>query len=76
LPDERGVALMLPNGERWQFTAKGATLEIEESIFLADPIFRRRCLQIVLTGPCYPPPNVEWSFQKTTSAPAKPSPFE
>ena len=76
LPDERGVALLLPNGERWQFTAKGATLEIEESIFLADPIFRRRCLQIVLTGPCYPPPNVEWSFQKTTSAPAKPSPFE
>ncbi len=76
LPDERGVALMLPNGERWQFSARGATLEIEESIFLADPIFRRRCLQIVLTGPCYPPPNVEWSFQKTTSAPARPSPFE
>jgi len=76
LSDERGAALMLPNGERWQFTAKGATLEIEESIFLADPIFRRRCLQIVLTGPCYPPPNVEWSFQQTMSAPAQPRQFD
>ncbi len=66
LPDERGAALMLPSGERWQFSAKGAMLEIEESIFLADPIFRRRCLQIVLTGPCYPLPTVEWSFTKTT----------
>jgi len=51
-------------------------LEIEESIFLADPIFRRRCLQIVLTGPCYPLPNVEWSFQKTVSAPARPRQFD
>lgn len=76
LPDERGAALILPNGERWQFSAKGATLEIEESIFLADPIFRRRCLQIVLTGPCYPLPTVEWSFTKTTTAPARPRPFD
>jgi len=76
LPDERGAALTLANGERWQFTAKGAVLEIEESIFLADPIFRRRCLQIVLTGPCYPLPNVEWSFQKTVSAPARPRQFD
>ena len=76
LPDERGAALTLPTGERWQFTAKGAAMEIEESIFLADPIFRRRCLQIVLTGPCYPPPNVEWSFQKIMSAPAKPRQFD
>lgn len=76
LQDERGAALTLPSGERWQFTAKGAMLEIEESIFLADPIFRRRCLQIVLTGPCYPLPNVEWSFRKTMSAPAKSRPFE
>jgi len=76
LPDKRGIALMLPNDERWQFTAKGAAQEIEESIFLADPIFRRRCLQIVLSGPCYPPPNVEWSFQRTKSAPAKPRQFD
>ncbi len=75
MQDERGAALTLPSGERWQFTASGAALEIEESIFLADPIFRRRCLQIVLTGPCYPLPNVEWSFRKTMSAPAKASPF-
>jgi len=76
LQEDRGAALTLPNGERWQFTAKGAMLEIEESIFLADPIFRRRCLQIVLTGPCYPLPNVEWSFRKTMSAPARPRPFD
>lgn len=76
LQEERGAALMLPSGERWQFTAKGAMLEIEESIFLADPIFRRRCLQIVLTGPCYPLPNVEWSFRKTMSAPARARPFD
>ncbi len=76
LQEDRGAALTLPNGERWQFTAKGAMLEIEESIFLADPIFRRRCLQIVLTGACYPLPNVEWSFRKTMSAPARPRPFD
>ncbi len=71
MQDGRGVALMTPSGERWHFTAGGAALEIEESIFLADPIFRRRCLQIVLTGPCFPLPHVEWSLQKTASAPAK-----
>lgn len=76
LQDERGAALMLPSGERWQFTATGAILEIEESIFLADPIFRRRCLQIVLTGPCYPLPSVGWSFIKTTAASARSRPFE
>lgn len=76
LPDERGAALVLPSGERWQFSAKGAKLEIEESIFLADPIFRRRCLQIVLTGPCYPLPTVEWSFTKTTAAPARARSFD
>jgi uncharacterized heparinase superfamily protein len=64
LQDARGIVLALPNGERWQFTAKGAQTDIEESIFLADPIFRRRCLQIVLSGPCYPSPVVEWSFRK------------
>jgi len=71
MQDGRGVALMTPSGERWHFTAGGAALEIEESIFLADPIFRRRCLQIVLTGPCFPLPHVEWSLQQTASAPAK-----
>jgi len=69
LQDGRGAALTLPSGERWQFTASGPTLDVEESIFLADPIFRRRCLQIVLTGPCYPLPYVKWRLQKTASAP-------
>jgi len=76
LAEDRGAAITLPSGERWQFTAKGAAMEIEESIFLADPIFRRRCLQIVLTGPCYPLPTVEWSFIKTTAAPARSRPYD
>lgn len=76
LQDERGASLTLPSGERWQFTVQGAMLEIEESIFLADPIFRRRCLQIVLTGPCHPLPRVEWSFRKIMAAPPRERMFD
>lgn len=70
MPDNKGVMLVLPNGEKWHFRAQGARLDIEESIFLADPIFRRRCLQIVLRGPCHPPPRVEWLIRKLPVPPS------
>lgn len=70
MQENKGVLLTLPDGERWHFRAQGARLDIEESIFLADPIFRRRCLQIVLSGPCYPAPRVEWLIRKLPTPPS------
>jgi uncharacterized heparinase superfamily protein len=48
-PQEDGsVTLGLPTGERWRFTAEGATLTIEESVYFAGVVGARRTAQIVL----------------------------
>ncbi|ADP70462.1 Heparinase II/III family protein [Rhodomicrobium vannielii ATCC 17100] len=58
------VTLTLPSGATWRMVAEGADLDIEESIFFADPICLRRSLQIVLKGPCSAATSVHWKFEK------------
>jgi uncharacterized heparinase superfamily protein len=60
------VTLTTPGGEMWRFVAEGAELDVEESIFFADPICLRRSLQIVLHGPCSKAASVHWKIEKVT----------
>jgi uncharacterized heparinase superfamily protein len=60
------VTLTTPGGQVWRFVAEGAELDVEESIFFADPICLRRSLQIVLKGPCSKNTSVHWKFEKMT----------
>jgi len=58
------ITLTTPGGQSWRFVAEGAELDVEESIFFADPICLRRSLQIVLKGPCTKATSVHWKFEK------------
>jgi uncharacterized heparinase superfamily protein len=60
------VTLTTPAGQVWRFLAESAELDVEESIFFADPICLRRSLQIVLKGPCTKATSVHWKFEKVT----------
>ena len=60
------VTLTTPGGQTWRFLADGAEIDVEESIFFADPICLRRSLQIVLKGPCTKATSVHWKFEKVT----------
>jgi uncharacterized heparinase superfamily protein len=62
--EENSVSLTLPDAQLWKFRAAGARVEIEESIFLADPIIQKRSLQIVLRGKCTSEVQVVWSLRK------------
>jgi uncharacterized heparinase superfamily protein len=62
--EENSVSLTLPDAQLWKFRAAGARVEIEESIFLADPIIQKRSLQIVLRGPCASEAQIVWSLRK------------
>lgn len=66
------VVLALPNDDMWRFTAEGAQIDIEESIFLADPIGPRRSLQLVMTGPCASDTQVVWTLSKAPLSAQKP----
>lgn len=59
------IMLALADESVWQFKAEGASVNIEESIFLADPIGPRRNLQVVLSGPCVYDHQVLWTLRRT-----------
>ncbi len=67
------VTLTTPGGQIWRFVAEGADLDVEESIFFADPICLKRSLQIVLKGPCTKATSVLWKFEKAAQ-PQRPLP--
>jgi uncharacterized heparinase superfamily protein len=63
-PNTNAVTLTTAAGQVWRFAAEGAELDVEESIFFADPICLRRSLQIVLKGQCSKTTSVHWKFEK------------
>ena len=63
------VTLTTVGGQIWRFLSEGAELDIEESIFFADPICLRRSLQIVLKGPCAKQVAAHWRFEKVIQQP-------
>jgi uncharacterized heparinase superfamily protein len=60
------VTLTTPGGQMWRFLADGAEIDVEESIFFADPICLRRSLQIVLKGRCSKTTSINWKLEKVT----------
>jgi uncharacterized heparinase superfamily protein len=48
--DGAGVLIQVPKGGGWRFQASGATIGLEESVYLGRPDHVRRTQQIVLTG--------------------------
>ncbi len=58
------VLIVCPDGEAWQFTANGAEIALEESIFLAGLQGVRRTEQIVLHGRVDANPDVAWRFDR------------
>ena len=70
LADGHGVILLLPDRELWSFVSYSATVEVEESVFLAGPGGPRRTVQIVIYGHARDTPAVRWSFSYNPPAPA------
>ena len=64
--DRRGAAIMLllPSKAAWQFSARGGTMTLEESIYLAGSAGPRRSQQIVIRGLAGKPGRVNWAFRK------------
>lgn len=59
---QNGSALLLtlPHGEIWAFTAEGADITLEESVFLSEPHGARPSNQIVLYGRTAHQKSVAW----------------
>jgi uncharacterized heparinase superfamily protein len=66
--DERTVCrVKLPDGRFWLFSAKDASLSIEESIFYVDSAGPRPSMQIVLRGTTFGETEVHWSMRAESS---------
>jgi uncharacterized heparinase superfamily protein len=62
--DGARAALVLPNGEAWQFWGEGAAPTIEDSVFFAASEGARRTQQIVLAFDAAKTPRVAWRFER------------
>jgi len=62
LTDGRGVMLILPNKDVWNFTAHEDRVELEESVYLGGLDGPRRTLQIVISGQARKVGRVHWTF--------------
>lgn len=60
----RSVSLALAGGGIWQFTARGGTLALEDSLFVATGSTPRPCRQMVIRGCIGRPDIVNWAFRK------------
>lgn len=61
---EGGITLALPTGETWRFTAEGAGLSIEESVYFAGVVGARRTAQIVLHLTVTEDTRVSWRIER------------
>jgi uncharacterized heparinase superfamily protein len=66
--NSNSVILTTPSGQAWRFSAPAPDIDVEESIYFADPICLRRSLQIVLKGPCDPQLTVKWKIARDASS--------
>ncbi|MGI9482783.1 MAG: heparinase II/III family protein, partial [Hyphomicrobiales bacterium] len=62
--DGSTVMLLLANRSGWRFTAKGARLAVDESVYLVDSGEPQRTSQIVLSGFAARGHAVNWAFKK------------
>lgn len=63
--DGGSVLLQLPNGQGWRFRASGASLSLQETVYLGTPGEVRRAEQIVLSGTLQPEGSrVKWALTR------------
>lgn len=62
--DQNSAMLLLPDRSGWRFSAKGARLSLEDSVYLVDRPTPQRTLQIVLSGHAAEDHKVIWAFKK------------
>ena len=62
--DSASITLVLPNGDRWLFTAGGQSIEIEESIFFAGPDGPRPTEQIVVHARIRDISAIDWQIER------------
>ncbi len=58
------VTLMTGQGEKWQFSAHGFAIALEESIYFATPQGRQKTLQIVLSGLAQSDLLIDWVLER------------
>ena len=63
--ESEGIELTLMNGHKWNFTAEGAQLSVEDSTFFADSSGPRRSLQIVARGATFGESEVRWIVERS-----------
>lgn len=61
--DSSSIILMLPDRSGWRFSAKGADISIEESVYFANRDVPHRTLQIVLSAQSTADLTVRWGFK-------------
>ena len=61
--DNASIILMLPDRSGWRFSARGADIAIEESVYFANRSVPHRTLQIVLTAQTLADLTVRWGFK-------------
>lgn len=63
--EAEGIALTLKNGDKWQFSAEGGQVSIEDSTFFADSSGPRSSLQIVVRGATFGETEVRWIVERS-----------
>ncbi len=74
--NEDNLLLTLPDGEVWRFTASGADISIEDSVYLAYRGGPKPIHQITLEGRADAEPEVNWIFEQYRERPEIDPAFE
>ena len=62
--DGKSITLTLPDSQVWTFSANGAVVFLEESIFYADFAGPCQSVQMVIRGNCVGPVSISWTLSK------------
>lgn len=68
----QSVNLILPNRVAWRFSARGATMQVLDSVYLPGSPQPRRTHQIVLSGTLGQSTSVKWAFRRLDQPAAAP----
>ncbi len=64
------IVIMLANKTAWQFSARGGTMSLEESVFLGDDLGPRKTQQIVIRGTADNAEPVKWALRRVEKSAA------
>jgi uncharacterized heparinase superfamily protein len=64
------IVIMLANKTAWQFSARGGSTSLEESVFLGDDLGPRKAQQIVIRGSTENAEPVKWALRRVEKSAA------